>query len=255
MVATAVPVALLGWKWELGSGATAWRALLLGVVNAVLAGAIGLEHPLAVAAFCWVALAVEIPVSILPFFYRDPERSSPGDPGAILSPADGHVVYVKRITSGNVPVCSKKGRDFALEELAGVPGLPQEGYVIGIGMTFLDVHVNRAPIGGRITALRRIPGRFMSLKRPDAVAVNERLSMVLSGEGVSVAVVLIASRLVRRIVPFVGEGDLLRRGDRIGMIRLGSQVDLVLPLDAVGEPEVKEGDVVRAGVTVIARTG
>jgi len=120
-------------------------------------------------------------------------------------------------------------------------------------MSFLDVHVIRMPITGRVSVLKQVPGIFMSLKRPEAVARNERLSMLIEGENVTLAVILIASRLIRRIVPFVSEGDHLQRGERTGMIRLGSQVDVVLPLERIEAVTVSTGDAVVAGVTPIAR--
>jgi len=253
LAATGLPFAFLGWKWELGSRAVLPRLVLFVLLNSLLAWLFGIEEPLHIVLLCWVMLLLEVPSSILPFFYRDPERTSQADPKVVLSPADGHVVYVKKITGGSMPLCNKKGRSFTPVELSGIDGLPTEGYLVGIGMTFLDVHVTRTPITGRISMLKRVPGIFMSLKRPEAVARNERLSMLIEGEDITLAVILIASRLIRRIVPFVSEGDGVQRGDRTGIIKLGSQVDIILPLERVEVVTVRTGDTVKAGVTPIAR--
>ena len=119
-------------------------------------------------------------------------------------------------------------------------------------MSFLDVHVNRAPIAGRAVVARHFPGPFGSLRRPEMVFENERATTVLERGGLQVAVVQIASRLVRRIVTFVQEGTSWRAGQRIGVIRFGSQVDVVLPLRHGLVVVVKPGDRVVAGETTIA---
>jgi phosphatidylserine decarboxylase len=124
--------------------------------------------------------------------------------------------------------------------------------VIGIAMNFLDVHVTRAPLSGRVELLEHFPGRFGSLRKPEMVFENERATTVISGSDLQVVVVQIASRLVRQIVSFVGKGQIVSAGQRIGAIRFGSQVDLVLPLEAGLRVLVSPGDRVQAGTSVIA---
>jgi phosphatidylserine decarboxylase len=183
-------------------------------------------------------------------FFRDPERVSPATPGAIVSPADGTVVYVRRFSAGEAPPIEKRGKPLDVGELAKV-NVGTSGYVVGIGMHLLNVHVNRAPVGGRVVLLEHTPGLFVSLKREDATTVNERFTTVIEGELARVVVVQIASRLVRRIVSYLQLNQEVKTGQRIGMIKFGSQVDVILPdLDAL-ELCVKPGDILRAGVSVI----
>jgi phosphatidylserine decarboxylase len=124
---------------------------------------------------------------------------------------------------------------------------------VGVGLSFLDVHVNRSPLRGRIVFQRRFPGRFGSLRDPEMVFENERTTLLIDRGDVQVAVVLIASRLVRRIVSFVREGSDVAAGERIGMIRFGSQADVVLPLRDDLRIVVRPGDRLVAGETPIAQ--
>jgi phosphatidylserine decarboxylase len=137
-----------------------------------------------------------------------------------------------------------------VEELTGTPLQVEDAIVVGIAMNFLDVHVNRAPIAGSVVLQRHVPGRFASLKDREMVFANERRTTVIRQPGLEVAVVQIASRLVRQIASFVETGQEVGLGDRIGVIRLGSQVDLVIP--ATASLRVATGDQVRAGESIIA---
>jgi phosphatidylserine decarboxylase len=186
-------------------------------------------------------------------FYRDPERVPPGDGTGIVSPADGKIIYVKRVEKGSIPFSEKEGRTLPLTDFVGSNILPHEGVLIGLSMNFFDVHVNRAPIGGRICLVHRIAGSFISLKKQDALFRNERALTVIDNGLFKVGVVQIASRLVRKIVLYISEGSEIRRGDRIGMIRFGSQVDIFLPSVSGLQVIVGCGERVRAGVSVIAR--
>jgi phosphatidylserine decarboxylase len=186
-------------------------------------------------------------------FYRDPERTPPEDAALVVSPADGEVVYVKVSDGNRIPVSTKGSVDHPLEELTKTPLRDDDAYVIGIAMSFLDVHVNRAPISGRVSVHRHFPGLFGSLRDPEMVFRNERATTVIERDGLQVATVQIASRLVRQIASFVHEGDDVQAGQRIGVIRLGSQVDVVVPRVAVAEVLVREGDRVRAGESALAR--
>ncbi|MGY1642852.1 phosphatidylserine decarboxylase [Geodermatophilus sp. SYSU D00703] len=186
-------------------------------------------------------------------FFRDPERTAPEGEDIVVSPAEGQIIYVKRSADGQVPVSEKQGRSYRLDELVRTPLDVDEAIIIGIALSFLDVHVNRAPVGARVLAQRKFPGPFRSLKDPAAVFVNERATMLFEHRGTQMAVVLIASRLVRRIVAFVREGDDVAIGQRIGVIRFGSQVDLVLPARGDVDVLVEPGQRVRAGETIVAR--
>lgn len=114
------------------------------------------------------------------------------------------------------------------------------------------MHVNRAPIAGRVSVQRHFAGRFGSLKDPEAVVRNERSTTVIENSRLQAAVVLIASRLVRRIVTYVQANDEVALGERIGVIRFGSQVDLVLPARTELEVLVEPGQRVRAGESIVA---
>jgi phosphatidylserine decarboxylase len=185
-------------------------------------------------------------------FYRDPERDVPLTPRVIVSPADGEVLYVRESREGALPASTKNGRTYPLQELTKTPLQTREATVIGIGMSFLDVHVNRAPIAGRIAKRQHFPGLFGSLRRPEMVFQNERLTTIIQSDDWQVAVVQIASRLVRQIASFVHESQEVERGQRIGVIRLGSQVDLVLPVRADLRVTVKPGERLTAGQSIVA---
>ena len=185
-------------------------------------------------------------------FYRDPDRHAPLTPGLVISPADGQVLYVRRSRGGTLPVSTKGGHQYLLQELTKTALEADQATVIGIGMSFLDVHVNRAPITGRIAKQQHFPGLFGSLRRPEMVFRNERLTTIIESDDWQVAVVQIASRLVRQIVSFVQEGQAVTRGERIGVIRFGSQVDLVLPSRADLRVTVRAGDRLTAGKSVVA---
>ena len=252
-----VPLALvaglpLAWKWELGVVRCAVALCLFAVVAGVLvAGVLGLDGAPGVALTWVLTMAVAAGV-VLWRFYRDPERTPPGGEGLVISPAEGRVIYVKRSAGGHLPAAEKQGRSYPLQELTRTPLDSGDAVVIGIALSFLDVHVNRAPVPGRVLVQRRFPGPFASLKNPSAVFLNERATTVLEHRGLQVAVVLIASRLVRRIVSYVEEGEKVELGQRIGVIRFGSQVDLILPARPGLEVRVQPGQRVRAGETVIA---
>jgi len=185
-------------------------------------------------------------------FYRDPERSCPQKTGIILSPADGTVLYVKTVRKGKVPFSSKNSRKIQLKELARTSLLADTSYLVGIGMNLLNVHVNRAPIEGKVIQLKHTKGSFASLKKFDALLQNERFTTVIDNGSFKVGVVQIASRLVRRIVSFLDNGDTVQIGQRIGMIKFGSQVDLVFPKLQNIKIEVEPGCEVVAGESVIA---
>jgi phosphatidylserine decarboxylase len=257
LVAALVALPLV-WKWQLGMRRSAAALGGLGIIAGLLA--LGLGGVLGMSAFTRAVLGAALTLasafSVLAHrFYRDPERTPPLGDHLVVSPADGTIVYVKRSRGGRVPVANKRGNEVALQELTHADVHAGDAVVIGIAMSFLDVHVNRAPIAGRVLLRRRFPGRFGSLGRPEMVFQNERTTTLILGSRLEVAVVQIASRLVRQIASYVGEGEEVMVGQRIGVIRLGSQVDVVLPTRRDLCVLVSEGDRVIAGTSVIATVG
>ena len=200
------------------------------------------------------ALATALAVSIgamLYFFFRDPNRNPPRRDDWIISPADGTVIYVKEIHNGQFPFAIKNGNTIPLSEFTTENLIPDRGIQIGIAMNYLNVHVNRSPIAGRVTMLKPVPGLFASLKHIESLLENERVLMVFENPSLKVGMVQIASRLVRRIVPFVKAGQEVEQGDRVGRITFGSQVDLLVPYRDNLKICVKEGDEVFAGTSLI----
>ena len=165
------------------------------------------------------------------FFFRNPHRSFNGDPLTACSPADGKV-----ITIGPAP-----------KELAQ-RGLPQQ---VSVFMSVFDVHVNRAAIGGALVEYSYNPGRKIAAFKEKASLENEQNLSVWQGPAGRVALKQIAGLIARRIVFDFSPGDEVKRGDRIGLIRYGSRVDVFLPADA--KILVEKGDRVRAGESAIAR--
>jgi len=189
---------------------------------------------------------------IMVSFFRDPERNTPKEKGIIISPADGTVRYVKEIKTGEIAFAEKKGRTFPLKELTHTDIIDKGAYVVGIEMSIIDVHVNRAPIDGKIKLIHRSSGKFLSLRDIDSVLENERVTTLFQGNDISIGVVQIASRLVRRIVVYKKLNDTLSAGERFGRITFGSQVDVIIPGIKGLKINVEQGDFVQAGTSVIA---
>lgn len=253
--AAVVALSLLGLKWALGVRVVLLWSIGVGVVAGAItyagAGAMGYSGWQAV--LIVPVLAGLISAATLAWrFFRDPERVPPRQEGVVVAPADGKVIYVRKITRGTVAVSEKKGSSFPLSDLLPLVLLDDVAWLVGISMSFLDVHVNRAPIAGNVARVVHIPGRFLSLRKPQAVFVNERMLTVVDGGWLRVAVVQIASRLVRRIVGYVTEGTAVGLAQRIGKITLGSQVDLVMTRDSELSIVVQPGQHVKAGQSVIA---
>jgi phosphatidylserine decarboxylase len=168
------------------------------------------------------------------YFFRDPARAVPQRPGLLVSPADGVVTLIE-------PALPPP-------EL-GLPAAPR--LRISVFMNVFDVHVNRAPIDCTVARMNYRRGRFFNASLDKASEENERQSLHLSlADGRDIVMVQIAGLVARRIVDWVGEGDVLSCGQRIGMIRFGSRVDVYLP-DGV-QPLVAEGQRAIAGETVLA---
>src|SRR5580692_11435046 len=161
-------------------------------------------------------------------FFRDPERVIPAEPGAIVSPGDGRVVVVTD------------------EENAGRPGKR-----ISIFLAVWNVHVNRAPAAGVITKMEYRPGKFLAAMRERASMENEQNVFTLSTDAGEMVFKQIAGLIARRVVSWKKEGERVARGERIGLVRFGSRVDVWVPKDA--EILVKLGENVKGGSSVLAR--
>lgn len=251
-VMTALPLA---WKWQLGAFRTGVFILAQSMVTALVLTAVDpLAHFTTATGTLamWGITVLAVAAWLLIVFFRDPERAATNREDVIVSPADGRVIYLKPIQPGELPVASKRGRACPLPELRGTSLCDSGALAIGISMNLSDIHVNRAPIAGHVHLIERVHGTFGSLRKPEMVSSNERVTTVIGTDDLQIALVQIASRLVRRIVTFVSEGDELRLGQRIGAIRFGSQVDLLLPARTDIRLAVQVGDQVVAGRTIVA---
>ncbi len=193
-----------------------------GAYYGIAAAVVGLALWLVVSP--WAALPVFLFGFFCLWFFRDPERAIPRGPVAV-SPADGKIVCLRH---------------------------KPESAQVCIFMSLLDVHVNRTPIGGKVVDVTYSPGRFMAASRDEASYANERNTLTVeSRDGVRVTFSQIAGLLARRIVCRVKPGDYVTTGERIGLIQFGSRVDV--DLGPEWRVEVREGQRVKAGATVLAR--
>lgn len=178
----------------------------------------------------WLALPLLALGVFTAAFFRNPEREIPADPEAVVAPADGKVIAVGEC------------------ELAD----GRKGLRIGIFLSVFDVHVNRAPVAGRVLGLTRSGSAFLAAFNPAAAQRNVQLALDLeTASGARVQVVQITGLIARRIVCQVREGEWLERGARYGLIRFGSRTDVVLPAGA--EARVRVGERVAGGSSVLAR--
>lgn len=179
-------------------------------------------------------------------FFRDPERIVPHDENAIVAPADG---LVSLITTVEPP------EELRIDDGSGEEGLPSGPVTrISIFMSVFDVHINRAPIAGIVRRLVYIPGKFLDAGLDKASEENERQHILIErADGTKIGFTQIAGLVARRIVPFVKPGDTVGAGQRIGLIRFGSRVDVYLP--AGTDSKVLLGQRIIAGETVLAHIG
>jgi phosphatidylserine decarboxylase len=162
------------------------------------------------------------------YFFRDPQRTIPAEPGLVVSPADGHVVEIVEEAHDAVP-----------------------GRRISIFLSIWDVHVQRAPVAGRIGSVVYRPGKFYAALRSAASEQNEQnVISVVTAEG-TLVFKQIAGAIARRVLFWKSEGDTVARGERVGMIRFGSRVDIWLPLAA--EIRVRRRQMVKGGESVLAK--
>ncbi|MBW2041680.1 MAG: phosphatidylserine decarboxylase family protein [Deltaproteobacteria bacterium] len=205
-----IPIARSGYPFILVSAMAAVGFALIGFETIAILGAVA--------------------ALFITFFFRDPERRVPKAPGAVVSPADGRVISIEAVSSA--PFFSEPCRR------------------ISIFMTVFNVHVNRVPYEGRIGAVEYRPGSFMAANRDRASELNERNAILVNTErGTKISVVQVAGWIARRIVCAIRENEPVARGERFGLIRFGSRVDVYLP-DTVSV-HVKVGQRVKAGASII----
>jgi phosphatidylserine decarboxylase len=174
-------------------------------------------------------------------FFRDPVRAVPQDERAIIAPADGLVTLIQRVPPPR--------------EMAGADGLGDRPMVrVSIFMSVFDVHINRTPIGGTVKSVVYISGKFVNADLDKASEDNERQHILVERhDGVRIGFTQIAGLVARRIVPFVKPGDMIAAGQRIGLIRFGSRVDVYLPEGTA--PRVVLGQRTVAGETILGQMG
>ncbi|MEM9399126.1 MAG: phosphatidylserine decarboxylase family protein [Verrucomicrobiota bacterium] len=179
----------------------------------------------------WIALAPGIFLLYSLYFFRDPKRSIPQDENAIISAADGVVVYV----------------DEDEDQWFGNGQMKR----VAVFLSVFDVHVNRAPVSGKIARTSYCKGQFLDARNPDAALRNENRNWLFENVKGPVVMRQIAGLIARRIVHWNDEGDEVNKGQKIGLIRFGSRTDIYLPNEC--EVSVKPGDRVKGGESIIAR--
>ena len=178
--------------------------------------------------FWLLALPFVAIAGFMAFFFRDPHRAVPTEPGIVVAPADGLVTIVR---------------------LADGQENPES--LVSIFLSPLDVHINRSPIGGEISEIAYKSGKFVMATRQDARLLNEQNSLTIQRDGLTVKCTQIAGILARRIVCWKQTGDRVKCGERFGMIKFGSRTDLLLPANV--DVIVREGMKVLGGVTIVGR--
>lgn len=179
-------------------------------------------------------------------FYRNPERKIPKGGNIIVSPADGRVISIISTKSSRVRI--SKGFLGKIKTLAD--DVSSQCYVISIFMSPLDVHYNRSPIGGIVKSIRHTKGKFFEAYNLEKSLQNEKNEIIIQNKDIKVKVIQIAGFLARRIRCFVHENQKINKGEKIGMISLGSQTTIVLPSGV--DLKVKLNDKVNAGSSIIA---
>jgi phosphatidylserine decarboxylase len=191
--------------------------LLVGLAVAVAGAFLG---------FAYVSAGALLLSGFVAFFFRDPPREIPGEPGLVVSPGDGRVVEIRT--------------------------LPEGGRIrVSIFLSLFDVHITRAPVAGVIRSVQYHPGRFLPANLERAALVNERNDLSIAAEMGDVLLSQIAGIVARRIVCWKKQGDTVGAGERIGLIQFGSRLEVVLPPGA--KPEVLVGSKVRGGSSILAR--
>ena len=220
-------------KWRFPSVHPEGRKYAVGVGAAALLAFIVHWQFLA-----WILVGLTIWVAT---FFRDPVRTTPRGEKLIVAPADGLITMIARVPPP--------------PELRGADGLGDGEYTrVSIFMSVFDVHINRAPISGRVKRIAYVPGKFVNADLDKASDDNERQHFLIEGsDGLRIGFTQIAGLVARRILSFVREGDVVDVGQRVGLIRFGSRVDVYLP--AGTSPKVLLGQRSIAGETVLAEIG
>ncbi|HVU29613.1 MAG TPA: phosphatidylserine decarboxylase [Sphingomicrobium sp.] len=220
-------------KWRFPSVHPEGRKFVVGAAAITMFVYLGLSHFLG-----WILVGLTIWIAA---FFRDPVRTTPHGDRLVIAPADGLITMIARVPPP--------------PELRGPDALGQGDFTrVSIFMSVFDVHINRAPISGRVRRIAYVPGKFVNADLDKASEDNERQYFLIEGaDGVKIAMTQIAGLVARRILAFVREGDVVEAGQRIGLIRFGSRVDVYLP--AGTSPKVLLGQRTIAGETVIAEIG
>lgn len=194
----------------------------------------------------WLAWPLAVLTLGIVAFFRDPQRVVPQDERSIVSPADGLVTLIQKVSPP---------RELTMDDGSGTRPLSADPVTrVSIFMSVFDVHINRAPIGGTVRRVVYIPGKFLNADLDKASEENERQHVMIErGDGLTLCFTQIAGLVARRIVPFIKPGDMIAGGQRVGLIRFGSRVDVYLPQGT--EPRVLLGQKVVAGETVLAEVG
>jgi phosphatidylserine decarboxylase len=205
------------------------------------------------------------------WFFRDPKRNAPTEKGIIVSPADGRVMYIKKVESNTI-VSNKQGESIEIKEISHNKDLNiSEGWLIGIYMTPFDVHFNYSPIDGFIQNIHHVKTdlnlpmvdlweyiNFTLLRRAVNLFsrkfhfINERMTISIQGELIAVHAILIADKFVNKIKKFVAVGDTTKISQKLSFIGRGSQVDLLIPRKEI-EIKVRTGQQVYGGKSVLAK--
>jgi len=241
-----------GWYWDPADDPFRWREnlpfarvglaellVMCGMASAGTAGFIawaqsstGFVRGLAL----FLALAAAVIGILIAWFFRNPKRPVPHEAGQVVSPADGKVVDIERLSH---------------DDFVGGPAVK-----IGIFLSIFNVHINRSPVAGRVIGLRYRPGKYLNALRPESARENEQLAIMIEEEQApyrGMVVRQITGAIARRIVCWLKPGDTLGRGEQFGMIKLGSRTELVIPAEEGLEILAKLGDKVLAGTSILAR--
>jgi phosphatidylserine decarboxylase len=178
-----------------------------------------------------LAIPLAVLTSFIIFFFRDPERNLVNSEKAVLTPADGKIIAIERLTNGD-------------------NRFPDTAVKLSIFMSVFNAHINRIPVGGRISQLTYHPGKFFSANLDKASLHNENNMVLLETDNrEKIVLVQVAGLIARRIVCWVKAGDYVKTGQRFGLIRFGSRLEVYLPPDST--ITVRKGEKVKAGQTII----